>query len=363
MTVSEIMERVGVKETGKAIAYIKDAMEEINTIAETHMTTQRIDITKDKRFYDLPKDLIQVKDIRVKNHLKDPFSQAIDGNSNGRIDKDDDFYQKIVISLEDKAPPVLLGLSTLDKSKLEYNPEDDSVTYLLSASDDVSGIQSIKMRVTSKIKSSKTLTIECSKDCEKLDGKYKLSLPVRKFPFDDQYYVSAVELLDYRGKKISYYGSSYDEYLRPSQDKTLERVYPDPKYISVTGIATPDTIKPLLKSISFDKKSVALDKFFTLKLEASDVSGIEFMNFRIRGVSNGRIIPLSARYLEKVYDGEFSLDIKPNKRRKADRYFVDRVSINDFEDNNLILNCKRDLDPPVFEGTDIECPFIELQVF
>ena len=69
MTVSEIMERVGVKETGKAIAYIKDAMEEINTIAETHMTTQRIDITKDKRFYDLPKDLIQVKDIRVKNHL------------------------------------------------------------------------------------------------------------------------------------------------------------------------------------------------------------------------------------------------------------------------------------------------------
>ena len=69
MTVKELMERVGITETGKAIAYIKDALEEINTISETHVTTQRIDIDKNKRFYDLPNDLIQVKEIRVKNHL------------------------------------------------------------------------------------------------------------------------------------------------------------------------------------------------------------------------------------------------------------------------------------------------------
>ena len=69
MTVKEIMERVGITETGKAIAYIKDALEEINTISETHVTTQRIDIDKNKRFYDLPNDLIQVKEIRAKNHL------------------------------------------------------------------------------------------------------------------------------------------------------------------------------------------------------------------------------------------------------------------------------------------------------
>ena len=69
MTVKELMERVGITETGKAIAYIKDALEEINTISETHVTTQRIDIDKNKRFYDLPNDLIQVKEIRCKNHL------------------------------------------------------------------------------------------------------------------------------------------------------------------------------------------------------------------------------------------------------------------------------------------------------
>ena len=69
MTVLELMERVGVQDTGKAIAYLKDALEEINTIAETHIKTARIDITKNKRFYDLPNEVLQVKEIRCKNHL------------------------------------------------------------------------------------------------------------------------------------------------------------------------------------------------------------------------------------------------------------------------------------------------------
>ena len=68
MKVKEIMERIGITETGRAIAYIKDALEEMNTMSETHMKTQRIDLKKDKRFYDIPSDAIQIKDIRAKNH-------------------------------------------------------------------------------------------------------------------------------------------------------------------------------------------------------------------------------------------------------------------------------------------------------
>mgnify|MGYP003138649234 FL=1 len=69
MKVQEIMERVGVTDTGRAIAYIKDALEELNTISETHVTTERIDITKDQRFYNFPNDMIKVLDIRCKNHF------------------------------------------------------------------------------------------------------------------------------------------------------------------------------------------------------------------------------------------------------------------------------------------------------
>ena len=61
MKVKELMERVGITETGKAIAYIKDAIEEMNTISETHIKASRQNIVEDKRFYDLPSDAIQIR--------------------------------------------------------------------------------------------------------------------------------------------------------------------------------------------------------------------------------------------------------------------------------------------------------------
>ena len=62
------MERVGMTQTGRAIAYIKDGLDEMNMLAETHINVERIDITEDQRYYDFPADMIKVTDIRVKNH-------------------------------------------------------------------------------------------------------------------------------------------------------------------------------------------------------------------------------------------------------------------------------------------------------
>ena len=67
MTVKELMERVGMTETGRAIAYIKDGLEDINMLVETHVKTQRMDVTKDQRFYDIPNDAIKIIDVRCKN--------------------------------------------------------------------------------------------------------------------------------------------------------------------------------------------------------------------------------------------------------------------------------------------------------
>ena len=69
MTVQEVMERSGIKQTGRAVAYIKDALEEINLISETHITTERIDLTENQRFYEFPNDMVKVLEIRCKNHL------------------------------------------------------------------------------------------------------------------------------------------------------------------------------------------------------------------------------------------------------------------------------------------------------
>ena len=69
MKVKELMERCATNETGKILAYIKDGLEEINMLAETHIDTERINLEANKRFYNLPNNMLKVIDIRVKNHL------------------------------------------------------------------------------------------------------------------------------------------------------------------------------------------------------------------------------------------------------------------------------------------------------
>ena len=71
MTVKELMERAQILETGRAIAYIKDGLEELNMMFETHTNTGRKDITENQRFYEFPNDMIKAIDIRAKNHLND----------------------------------------------------------------------------------------------------------------------------------------------------------------------------------------------------------------------------------------------------------------------------------------------------
>lgn len=68
MKIKELMERTGLSETGRAVAYIKDGLREMNMMSETHINTERIDITANQRYYDLPLDLVKITDIRCKNH-------------------------------------------------------------------------------------------------------------------------------------------------------------------------------------------------------------------------------------------------------------------------------------------------------
>ena len=71
MKVKEFAERLGGESmpTGRLIAYIKDGLEEINMITETHIELARSSIIENKRFYELPSDYIRIIDIRCKNHL------------------------------------------------------------------------------------------------------------------------------------------------------------------------------------------------------------------------------------------------------------------------------------------------------
>ena len=69
MKVQQLMERVNNFETGRVLAYIKDGLEDLNMNFETHIMTEKIDITKDQRFYDIPNNVVKVLEVRALNHL------------------------------------------------------------------------------------------------------------------------------------------------------------------------------------------------------------------------------------------------------------------------------------------------------
>tara|TARA_R110002012_G_scaffold321136_1_gene547733 strand:- start:1148 stop:1432 length:285 start_codon:yes stop_codon:yes gene_type:complete len=92
MKVKELAERLNAQiPTGRLIAYIKDGLVELNTLSETHVTTERINIKKDQRFYELPHDYIKITDVRAKNqnNTKDEY-RSIPRGIGKLINKDAD---------------------------------------------------------------------------------------------------------------------------------------------------------------------------------------------------------------------------------------------------------------------------------
>lgn len=73
MTVQEIMERVGSRETNITIAYIKDAIHLINSNNEENIATWKTDIVDGQREYPFPANMINVKSISVLDQINSKY--------------------------------------------------------------------------------------------------------------------------------------------------------------------------------------------------------------------------------------------------------------------------------------------------
>jgi len=62
------MERVGMAETGRAIAYLKDGFEELAMMELLDHKVAKQDLRKDETFYQLPVDSLAILDIQIQGH-------------------------------------------------------------------------------------------------------------------------------------------------------------------------------------------------------------------------------------------------------------------------------------------------------
>ena len=69
MTLTQLMERLGTRDSGRVVRYLEEALEYLNMNYETNIKLLDLNLTKDKRFYELPRDMVKVLEVRAKNHL------------------------------------------------------------------------------------------------------------------------------------------------------------------------------------------------------------------------------------------------------------------------------------------------------
>ena len=67
MRLKEIMDRTGMKETGLAVALVKDAISLIQSQVDDNVATWKTNITDGTREYPFPANLIKLKSISVKD--------------------------------------------------------------------------------------------------------------------------------------------------------------------------------------------------------------------------------------------------------------------------------------------------------
>ena len=67
MTVLEIMERAGMKNTTLAVAFIKDAIHLMQSQVDVHTATWKTNITDGTREYPFPANMIRLNNISIKD--------------------------------------------------------------------------------------------------------------------------------------------------------------------------------------------------------------------------------------------------------------------------------------------------------
>lgn len=75
MTVQEIMERVGTKDTTLSIAWIKDAIHLIQSSYDDNTATWKTDISDGTREYPFPANMIRLSSISVKDTTDDKYKK------------------------------------------------------------------------------------------------------------------------------------------------------------------------------------------------------------------------------------------------------------------------------------------------
>lgn len=88
MKLKELMERAGSTNQGYSIAYLKDAMREINMMIEDNVVSSKANLVKDQRYYSFPTNFISLKDVMIYDSDETEYIKIARVLETDNVDKD-----------------------------------------------------------------------------------------------------------------------------------------------------------------------------------------------------------------------------------------------------------------------------------
>ena len=90
MRLKEIMDRTGMKETGLAVAFVKDAITLIQSQVDDNVATWKTNITDGTREYPFPANMIKLRSVSVKDTNDSKYKRIRRLTSNPVVSEDTD---------------------------------------------------------------------------------------------------------------------------------------------------------------------------------------------------------------------------------------------------------------------------------
>lgn len=90
MRLKEIMDRTGMKETGLAVAFVKDAITLIQSQVDDNVATWKTNITDGTRDYPFPANMIKLRSISVKDTNDSKYKRIRRLTNNPVVSEDTD---------------------------------------------------------------------------------------------------------------------------------------------------------------------------------------------------------------------------------------------------------------------------------
>jgi hypothetical protein len=90
MRLKEIMDRTGMKETGLAVAFVKDAIALIQSQVDDNVATWKTNITDGTREYPFPANLIKLRSVSVKDTNDSKYKRIRRLTNNPVVSEDTD---------------------------------------------------------------------------------------------------------------------------------------------------------------------------------------------------------------------------------------------------------------------------------